>query len=330
MTKKISFSTLAAILVMALCLTSPALAGEIKIALDSPPDETKSGTYLWSKVFSDYVTSKGLQTKLYPRDALGAEEEKLDQVAQGLLEISNSDLNKAGQLDPTIFGFYLPFLFEDMAHYYRTVDNSDLLPAINKGIAKKGVRVLSIVPVGGMTGIATTKKFIKAPEDFKGIRMRALDKKQAKWLEIWGANSVIIPWAEIYNSLQTGIADGYMNPAFVPVMFKHNEVLKYYSAANLAPSLRVSICSEEWYKGLSDQDRTVVDEGVKQADAAVKKWVLASEAGALEGLKKAGMEVYVNTPEDKAKFAESIKPEYNNIVAPEIAKLFVEAADKNR
>ena len=181
-----------------------------------------------------------------------------------------------------------------------------------------------------MTGIATTKKFIKTPEDFKGIRMRALDKKQAKWLEIWGANSVIIPWAEIYNSLQTGIADGYMNPAFVPVMFKHNEVLKYYSAANLAPSLRVSICSEDWYRGLSDKDRAVVDEGVKQADGAVKKWTEATEETALEGLRKAGMEVYINTPEDKAKFAKAIKAEYDNIVAPEIVKVFVEAADKNR
>ena len=162
---------------------------EIKLALDCPPDAEKCGTYLWSKTFADFLESKGLKVKLYPRDALGGEAEKLDQVSQGLLEISNSDLAKAGSLDPTIFGFYLPFLFENMDHFFRTLHNTDLLDKINAGTTKKGVRVLSVVPVGDMSGIVTTKKFIKTPEDFKGIRMRALDAKQAKWLEIWGANA---------------------------------------------------------------------------------------------------------------------------------------------
>jgi TRAP-type C4-dicarboxylate transport system substrate-binding protein len=93
-------------------------AGEIKLALDCPPDPEKCGTYLWSKTFADDLDSKGVKVKLYTKDALGGEAEKLDQVSQGLLEISNSDLAKAGSLDPTIFGFYLPFLFEDMDHFF--------------------------------------------------------------------------------------------------------------------------------------------------------------------------------------------------------------------
>ena len=305
-------------------------AGEIKLALDCPPDAEKCGTYLWSKTFSDYLESQGMKVKLYPKDALGAEAEKLDQVSQGLLEISNSDLSKAGSLDPTIFGFYLPFLFEDMDHFFRTANNTDILDKINAGTTKHGVRVLALIPVGDMAGIVTTKKFIKTPVDFQGVRMRALDKKQAKWLEIWGANSVIIPWAEIYNALQTGVADGYMNPAFVPIMFKHTEVLKYYSDAKVAPALRVSICSEEWYKGLNDKDRAVVNAGVVKANTEVKAWVKIAESQGLDALKKAGMQVYVNTSEDKAKFAALIRPNYTDIVAEEIAKIFIQAAEKQR
>ena len=160
--------------------------------------------------------------------------------------------------------------------------------------------------------------------------MRALDKKQAKWLEIWGANAVIIPWAEIYNALQTGVADGYMNPAFVPIMFKHTEVLKYYSDVKVAPALRVAICSEDWYKGLSDKDRTVVDDSAAKANAAVKAWVKKAEAQGLDALKKAGMQVYVNSSEDKAKFAALIKPNYTKIVSEEITKMFIQAAEKQR
>jgi TRAP-type C4-dicarboxylate transport system substrate-binding protein len=310
--------------------TAAMAGGEIKLALDCPPDADQCGTYFWSKTFSDYLESKGQKVKLYPRDALGGEAEKLDQVSQGLLEISNSDLAKAGSLDPTIFGFYLPFLFDDMNHFFRTMHNTDLLAKINAGITKRGVRVLAVIPLGSMTGIATTKKIIKTPADFAGVRMRALDNKQAKWLEIWGANAVVIPWSEIYNALQTGIADGYMNPAFVPIMFKHTEVLKYFSDVKLAPSLRVALCSEDWYQGLSASDRALVDEGVAKANAAIQEWSQKAEAQGLDALRKAGMEVYVNTAEDKAKFADLIRPHYNEIVDENIAKMFLEAAAKNR
>ena len=305
-------------------------AGEIKLALDCPPDLEKCGTYLWSKTFADELESKGLKVKLYAKDALGGEAERLDQVSQGLLEISNSNLSKAGSLDPTIFGFYLPFLFEDMDHFFRVLANTDILTKINAGTTKQGVRVLALVPVGDMSGIATTKKFIKTPADFKGIRMRALDKKQAKWLEIWGANAVIIPWPEIYNALQTGVADGYMNPAFVPVMFKHTEVLKYYSDAKVGTALRITICSEEWFQGLGDKDRAVIDAGVVKANAVLKAWVKKAEEQGLDTLKKAGMQVYVNSSAEKAKFAELIRPKYTDIVPQEVVTLFVQAAEKER
>ena len=319
------------ILTATLFMTTASMAGgEIKLALDCPPDPNICGTYFWSTTFSDHLESKGAKVKLYPRDALGGEAEKLDQVSQGLLEISNSDLAKAGSLDPTIFGFYLPFLFENMDHFFRTMDKTDLLEKINAGTTKQGVRVLAVIPLGAMSGIATTKKFIKTPADFKGIRMRALDKKQASWLEIWGANAVVIPWAEIYNALQTGVADGYMNPAFVPIMFKHTEVLKYYSDAGLAPSLRVAICSEDWYQGLNAQDRMLVDEGVAIANKATQNWSKKLAAKGLDDLKKAGLQVYVNTSADKAKFAELIRPKYTDIVDEKIAKMFMQAAEKNR
>ncbi len=304
--------------------------GEIKLALDSPPDPDTSGTYLWSKTFSDYLESKGQKVKLYPRDALGGEAEKLDQVSQGLLEISCSDLAKAGSLDPTIFGLYLPFLFDGMDHYFKTVNHTDLLVKINAGLTKHGVRVLAVVPLGAMGGFATTKKIIKTPADFAGIRMRALDNKQAKWFEIWGAHAVVIPWSEIYNALQTGIADGYLNPPVVPLIFKHNEILKYYSDVKVLPALRVAIGSEDWYQGLDAKDRTLVDEAVAKANTTVEDWSKVSEGKALAGLKNAGMEVYTNTAEERAKFAELIRPLYKEIVDEKIVEIFVQAAEKNR
>lgn len=313
---------------LVMCLT--ASAREIKIALDCPPDSTKCGSYLWSLTFGNYLESQGLKVKLYQKDTLGDEAERLDQVSQGLLEISNSDVAKAGSLDPTVFGFRLPFLVDDMDHLYRIVEHTDIMDKINAGTTPKHVRVMAITPLGSFHGFVTTKKIIKTPADFANVRMRALDRAQVKWLELWGANAVIIPWAEIYTSLQTGVCDGYMNSANVPILFKHTDVIKYYSVANLAPALRAVIASEDWYQGLSKKDRAIVDAGVVKANNEVHEWANQSNQEALDQLRAAGVEVYINTPEDREAFAKLIRPNYENIVEPEVAKFFIKLAAEQK
>lgn len=305
-------------------------AAEVKIALDSPPDLEKSGTYVWAKSFGDHLKANGMAVKEFPRDALGAEEEKLDQVTQGLLEVSMSDLAKAGQLEPSIFGFNLPYIFDSIEHMDRTILKTELFKKVNDGATKKGVRVLSLVVVGGFSGIANTKKPINTPEDLKGLRIRAMDKSQAQYIEAWGAGTVIVPWAEIYNALQTGIADGYLNAAVVPLLFKHTEVLKHYSDIRYVAPLRLAICSEEWYRKLPADQRKIVDDAAAKATAANRAWQIQIDKTGLEDLEKAGTKVTRNTPEQRAQFAKLSRTVYEKIVGREVAEAFVKASDANR
>jgi len=316
--------------VLCIFLARVASAAEIKIALDSPPDLEKSGTYVWAKTFGDILQANGLKVKEFPRDALGGEEEKLDQVSQGLLEVSMSDLAKAGQLNPTIFGFHLPYIFDSVAHLDRVIDKTDLMAKVNAGTTKKGVRVLALVTVGGFNGMANTKRPVKTPEDLKGLRIRAMDKAQAQYLEAWGASTVIVPWAEIYSALQTGVADGYLNAAIVPILFKHTEVLKYYSDIKYSAPLRVGICSETWYQGLSQKERAIVNDAVAKANTANRNWQANIEKSGLEQLKTTGMKIHMSTSEERAQFAKPVRPVYFKVISEEIAKAFIAAADSNR
>jgi len=197
-------------------------------------------------------------------------------------------------------------------------------------LTKKGVRLLALPSVGAFSGLANSKRPIKTPADLKGLRMRAMDKVQAEYLKAWGASTVVIPWAEIYNSLQTGVAHGYINPAIVPVMFKHTEVLKYYSDVKVGVPFRIIICSEDWYKGLSAKDRKIVDEAVAKGVAANRIWQTKIETSGIKALKAAGVQVYENTPEERAHFAKLIRPLYAKVTSPEIADMFVKAAEANR
>jgi TRAP-type C4-dicarboxylate transport system substrate-binding protein len=318
-------------LIAGLCVTvSAAQAGEIKLALDSPPDLEKSGTYVWARAFADHLTANKMVVKEYPVNALGNEAERLDQASQGLLEVSMSDLSRAGQLEPAIMGFMLPFLWDDMEHLDRALVTSGLLKGFNEKMSKKGVRVLSLVALGNAVGITNTKKTIRSVDDMKGMRMRAMDKFQTKFYDQWGCNSVVVPWSEIYNALQTGVADGYLNPPWVPIMFKHTELLKYFTHAAISPSLRTALVSEEWYSTLSKKDKEVVDAAVLAANAANRKWVADSEEKALAALKAGGVEVSRLAPADRAKFTEVSRKAYPEIIPAEYVPMFIDAAEKAR
>lgn len=313
-----------------LAAASAVQAGEVKVALDSPPDIEKSGTYVWARAFQDHLAANKIAVKEYAVNALGNEAERLDQVSQGLLEVSMSDLSRPGQIEPAIMGFMLPFLWDDMAHLDRAIAGSGLLKGFNEKLAKKGVRVLSLVALGNAAGIANTKKTIRSVEDMKGMRMRAMDKFQTKYYEQWGCNSVVVPWPEIYNALQTGVADGYLNPPWVPIMFKHTELVKFFLNAAVSPSLRVALASAEWYSTLSKKDKEIVDAAVAMADAANRKWVADSEEKAFAALKAAGVEVTPLAPPDRAKFTELSRRAYAEVIPAADVPKFTDAAEKAR
>jgi len=141
---------------------------------------------------------------------------------------------------------------------------------------------------------------------------------------------VVIPWPEIYNSLQTGVADGYLNPAIVPTLFKHTEVIKHFSDVRAGAPLRVSIASQAWYSGLSDKERAIVDQGVAKANQANRQWLAKVTKKSFEALEKAGVKVTRPSAEQRALFAKISRSVYADVVPEEVLKRFTSAADKYR
>ncbi|MEQ8347443.1 MAG: TRAP transporter substrate-binding protein [Sneathiellaceae bacterium] len=318
----------AAALAAALSTGGLAAQAEVKIALDTAPDLEGSGTYVWANSFANYLNEHGMAAKEYPRGALGEEAEKLDQTSQGLLEINMADVKSAGKLDPLIYGVYLPYLFADIGHLDSTVAKGQLLDKVNAATTPKGVRVLDIVALGSGAGIFNTKKPITGPDDMADLRMRALDETQIKLFESWGTKGTIVSWSEVPNALQTGVADGYMNPAFVPLMFGHTDFIKHYTNANMVPSTRLAIASEDWYQGLSEADRKIVDDAVLVAHDANRAWLKRTEPEMEGKLEAAGITVTRLTPAAREEFVTRSRKVYTDgVLAPEQVEIWVGAAD---
>jgi TRAP-type C4-dicarboxylate transport system substrate-binding protein len=312
----------------ALCVTLAGMTGvaayakEVKVALDTPPDLEKSGTYVWAHTFAEHLNANGMSAKEYQRGALGEEAERLDQLSQGLLEVSMSDLKSAAGLD----GVSLPYLFRDAAHLDQALLQGGMLDKVNTQLAKKGVRIVGVVHLGLPAGIFNTKKPVTAVADLTGLRMRALDKRQIELFGAWGSNGTVISWAEVPNALQTGIADGYLNPPVVPLMFGHTGFIKHFTDARISPSIRLALASADWYTGLSAGQRKTVDEAAAKATQANRNW-LGTRSMELQMLEKAGIKVTVLSDAARAEFQKRSRALYeSDIMTTEQVAAWIKAA----
>lgn len=310
----------------AMLVASPATA-EIKVALDAPPNPKLVGTYVWSKAFADSLTKAGIKVKLFKRGALGGEAERLDQVRQGLLEVSNSDVKSAGTLDSLAFGAYLPYLFSDAAHFDKAIDQAKIIDKINAKIEPKGVKLLAFVHLGPPAGIFNTKRPITTIADMKGLRMRALDKSQIALYATWGAKGTIVPWKEVPNALQTGVADGYLNPVFVPVIFGHTNFIKHFTDAKLIPTTRISIASLKWYSGLKGKEKAAVDAAIATATKTNREWVVKASPAMNDLAKSKGITITQLSDKARAEFVAASKKVYTNgVLSAEQLKIWTDAA----
>lgn len=311
-------------LTVAVAFAAPASAQNVKIALDSAKDLENSGSYVWAHAFSEYLNANGMVAEEFERGALGGEAEKMDQVQQGLLEVALADTKGVGALDGHIIPSTLPYYFPDWATLDRGLAKG-MMDKINAGTTPQGVRVIGMAALGSSAGIFNTKHKVEKAADLADLRMRALDETQIGVYKLWGTNGTVVAWDEVPNALQTGIADGYINPPMVPLMFGHTGFIKFFTDAKVGLGSRTVIVSETWYQGLNADQQKVVMDAANAATEANRTW-LAGRTSELDKLREAGIEVTELSAEAWNEFKSLSTPLHNMVPLPEGALAAWQAA----
>ncbi|PTX03416.1 TRAP transporter substrate-binding protein [Pararhodobacter aggregans] len=290
---------------LALVLAAPVHAQSVAIALDSTPDRETQGSYRYVDTLVSTLRDMGWETELFPRDAIGGEDERLDQIRAGILDMSMSNYAVTYQFVPEMRVMQLPYTFANSRHVFDFFTESDYLDSVNEQLAAEGMHVLAIVPTGGMLGIFNNQKEVRSVSDMQGLRMRALDANQLEMFRMMGADGVVIPFSEVPNALQTGIANGYVNASVVPLAFGQGDLFTNFTDARVIISARVALASTAWWEALSDEQRAQVEEASLTALQDVFDWVDVTQEQSLEALDAAGIAVYRPTDEELATFREA-------------------------
>jgi TRAP-type C4-dicarboxylate transport system substrate-binding protein len=137
--------------------------------------------------------------------------------------------------------------------------------------------------------------------------MRSADNPIAikAWRSV-GAVPVPLAWGEIYSSLQQGLIDGQESALSSMIIERFFEVQKYVSLTGHIYWPELWMANLDWYEGLSDEDRTLVEEVARETVQKERELTEAANAETLAQLEEAGLVVNELPAEDKKRLGDTM------------------------
>ncbi|WP_375259869.1 TRAP transporter substrate-binding protein [Citreimonas sp.] len=313
-----------------MALALPAAAAEVKIAINGANDPETNAEAAWAAGFAGALEGTDFEANVFPSGTLGSEDERFDQVAQGLLEVNLATVSTAFGMSPLMKGVLLPFMFESNDEFDAIIAETDLLDSMNEPLVENGVRLAGFNYIGTSIGMHNAKRPITKMSDLEGLRFRALNAEQLAYQEALGATGTIVAWSEVANAIQTGVADGYFNPPNSAIRTGHTEFLVHFTQANISPSTRAVLLSEDWYQGLSDAERAQIDAAVEAGFEANRAWIADWTEEVREKHEAAGVTISDLEPGERDKMVEATRGTWSDIMTEEHLQLFTDALDQVR
>ena len=310
-----------AALALAATFASSAQAEKVmRIGHLNPEGATESHSGAMTAVFKALVetaTNGEVVVELYPNGQLGKDNEVIQQVRDGIVESCISSAGGVAQHYPLIGVFDVPFAFPNIQTAHEVIDlDSEFGQKLATDIRDKtGLKVLGLLDSGGFFAFTNSERPIATVADMEGLRIRTMTlPTHEAIIASLGGQPTALPWAEVYTALQTGVADGQMNPIPIIAFAKFDEVQKYLSISNHIITPYVWFINQEFYDSLTDEERAIVDWAAKVAVDAGRGTSRILEATALPKLAEE-MEVNAVSSEELAKFAEAAQPAVEELIA---------------
>jgi len=275
--------------------------------------------------FKRHVEEKSggdLKVELYPNAMLGSDMEVLDSIRLGTAQMNIPTPSVLGNFVKEFRLADLPFLYpsEDVAN--RVADGP-----WTKKLMKK-LQPVGFVGLGvgnfGFRQISNNIRPINTIKDLQGLKIRVMQSSVI--LDVFralGSNPTPMAFGEVFSALQTGTIDGQENPYANTYQPRFHEVQKYISNSSHMYSWGILVIGKKFYDGLTDKERTIVDEGGHVFSIAMRKLSTEDEAAALDKIIKAGNVYTVIAPDARKQMQEAAAPtieKHGNSISPEMFK----------
>jgi C4-dicarboxylate-binding protein DctP len=302
--------TLAAAILLSAVMT-PARADApiiLKFSHVVAPDTPKGKAAEKFKELAEERTQGRVKVEVYPNSQLYKDKEELEALQLGTVQLLAPSISKFGPLGVKEFDvFDLPFLMSDDARA-RQMMASPMMADLNKKLEAKGVLPVAYWDNGAH--VYTANKPLIRPEDFRGMKMRIQGSKvlDAVAREL-GAIPQIIAFGELYQTLQTGVADGEDNVPSNIWTQKFYDVQKYLTVSYHGRLTYALVTNKKFWDGLPADVKAPLQRAIKESTDYFNETAAKDNDEALEKIKATGkLQFHYLTDEEKKAWVAKLMP----------------------
>ncbi len=286
---------------------SPAQEIKLRAGHDQPVGSMYDEGHKMFKKLVEERSQGRIKVDVFPAAQLGSEVAMMEGLRLGSIDVVCANAPNAATVFPELGLFSVAYLFRDILHFERVVNDPKFTKRVDEIVASKnvGVKVLGYY-AAGVRNIYSRKASVASPDDLKGLKIRVQNNPvEVKVWKTLGAIPTPMNFGEVYQALQSGVIDAAENGLAVIESNKHYEAAKYVSQTEHQRNLSTLYINEKKLASLPPDLQKIVIEAGKEAAVYERKKDAEFVAAAVDRLKAKGA---VLTTPDKAKFVALIAP----------------------
>jgi len=280
----------------------------------------------WNIHVPDYPVSHGMEQfiaevaektdgrvtgEVFHGGVLGSQPDAIEQLRLGAIDFAVFSLGPMGQVVPETNVVSLPFIFKGIDQMYVLMDGV-AGDAIGEGMLDKGIVALAWYDAGARSFYNSVRP-INSPGDVEGMKVRVMNNDLfVGMIESMGGNATPMAFAEVYQSLRTGVVDGAENNPPSYESTNHYEVAKYYSISEHLIIPECLCMSKISWDRLSAEDQEIIRVAARASAETQRELWQARERQSMDTVVAGG--TVVNQIADKAPFQDSMSAVYDKFL----------------
>jgi tripartite ATP-independent transporter DctP family solute receptor len=242
----------------------------------------------FEELMKKYSGGKSLNFVLHKNSELGLEKQYFEYMAQGTAVdyaiVSPAHMSTFSKAAPFIDA---PFLFRDLAHWNKVLDQDVLKPVADE-IAQKA-DVMLIGYAGGGTRNIFVNKPVRNMQELKALKVRVQGAPiWSRTFQAAGMAPTVIAYNEVYNAIQNGVIAAGENEAAGVEQMKFYEVAPHLSMTQHAITIRPLCFSGKTFKKLDKNLQAAVLKAGKEAGAYGRQIESSEDEAKLVKMEKEG------------------------------------------
>lgn len=288
--------------------------------------ETPKG--MAAEKFKELIEEKSegrITVEIYPNSELYGDEDELQAVQGGGVEMIAPASAKLTDIAPQLFVLDLPFIVDSVDEVPEIISrDSTIGKAIygNKQLADSNMKVLGLWD-NGLYQI-TCNKAIRTPDDLQGVRIRITPSDIIKtYWETWGSETTPMAFAEVFTALQQGVVDGQYNPYSNIESQRFYEVQDFMTISDHGYLTYPLVMNADFFNGLPEDLQQATTDAANEASDYNREIAFEVNQEAREVIVDAGTtEIIELSPEERQVFKDAVVPsvwnEYADVIGQDI------------